>query len=121
MGVTFQDFDIDVSADDTLVFSSQRLKQEEVRAFKSPTCKKQLQYFLEVVATFHGWNPNISKLSEKIRKLNAKGIHFKGAKNLTQELDDEFRKFKKGQEKIEEEKDEVVSGWEKIVEEIKED
>ena len=47
-----------------------------------------------VAATFHHWNPNISKMLEKIRKLNSKGIHFKSSKNWMPDIEEEFQKLK---------------------------
>ena len=70
--VTFGGVNIDASADDTLVFLPHRTKFEEVRNFKSPTNNKELQLFLWVATTFHCWNPNISKYSEKMKKLDKK-------------------------------------------------
>ena len=52
--------------DDTLIFKLHNQKIVEVRNFKSPTTKKELQGFLGVAATFHRWNPSISKYSKKM-------------------------------------------------------
>ena len=46
-----------------------------------------------VVATFHRWNPNVCKYSEKLRKLNSKGVHF-SEKDWTPDLDEEFIRLK---------------------------
>ena len=44
---------MDTSAEDTIIFTPQSLTPKEIKVFKSLTCKKELQSFLGVVATFH--------------------------------------------------------------------
>ena len=93
--ITFGGVNIDPSLDGTLVFSSHRTMLEEVRNLKKLTNKKELQSFLGVAATFHHWNTNFSKYSEKMSKLNSKGVHFKGKEQWTLDLEEEFHKLKK--------------------------
>ena len=91
--IVFGGVEFDGSAE-SIIFAPQNSKLEEIREFKSPKTKKELQSFLGVVATFHRWNPNISRFSEKLCHLNAKGVHFSGEKDWTPELEEEFQKLK---------------------------
>ena len=87
--------DIDVTGDETLVFTPHRTKLEETRNFQSTTNEKELQSFLGVAANFHSWNLFILKNSEIIRLLNNKGIHFTYADQWTPEHEKEFHQLKK--------------------------
>ena len=84
--------ELDTSGEE-VIFTPQDEKLQEVQDFKAPRTKKELQSFLGVMATFHRWNPNVCRYSEKLRKLNSKGIHF-SEKDWTQELEDEFNRLK---------------------------
>ena len=91
--IIFGGVELDTSGEE-IIYTPQDEKLQEVQDFKAPRTKKELQSFLGVVATFHRWNPNICKYSEKLRKLNSKGIHFSGEKDWTPELEEEFIKLK---------------------------
>ena len=73
--IIFGGIELDTSGEE-IVFTPQDTKLQEVQDFKAPRTKKELQSFLGVVATFHRCNPNVCKYSEKLRKLNSKGVHF---------------------------------------------
>ena len=92
--LTFEGINIETSADYSLVFSLHKSKLDDVRSFKSPSNKRELQSFFGVAATFNCWNPNISKFSEKMCKLNSKGLYFKNSEQWSSELEEEFQSLK---------------------------
>ena len=78
------------STGDEIIYTPQNSKLQEIRDFQTPRTKKELQSFLGVVDTFHRWNPNICRFSEKVHHLNIKGSTSLG----TPELKEEFKKLK---------------------------